>query len=70
MEAQDFLFWMERVGIKTGLDLEKTLGWSRVTAQKNLAAAKSGELVTLKVVDELAMSAIAQGLKKWSDYDR
>ncbi|WP_319498099.1 hypothetical protein [uncultured Cohaesibacter sp.] len=70
MNAQDFQRWLDVMKITKATQLVETIGWSRIHAQKIMAAVKSGESVTLKQVDELAMSALAQGLRKWSDYDR
>ena len=70
MDAQDFKRWLDQMQITKASELVEAIGWSRIHAQKIMSAVKSGEPVNLKKVDELAMSAIAQGLKKWSDYER
>ncbi|MCV6548298.1 MAG: hypothetical protein OIF56_13630 [Cohaesibacter sp.] len=70
MDAQVFQNWLDHMGLKKGTDLTRTLGWHRNHAQKIMKAVKAGEAVELKKVDELAMSALAQNLKPWSDYDR
>jgi hypothetical protein len=70
MQAQDFLAWMDAVGARFAADVVEKLGISRNTAQEWLALAKDGQDVPVKRVVALAMSAVAQGLKPWDEYDR
>lgn len=70
MKAQDFLDWMKLVGAKSAADLITTIGLSRNTAQVLVQKAKEGEDLTLKRTVLLAMSAVAQGLKPWDEYER
>ncbi|MCV6548542.1 MAG: hypothetical protein OIF56_14890 [Cohaesibacter sp.] len=70
MDAQVLQNWLDHMGLKKGTDLSKALGWNRNRAQEIIKAMKAGEAVELKKVDELAMSALAQNLKPWSEYDR
>jgi hypothetical protein len=70
MRARDFLAWMETVGARFAADVVEKIGVNRNTAQEWLALAKDGQDVPVKRSVALAMSAVAQGLKPWDEYDR
>ena len=70
MRNQDFKDWLQTTGIKSGAHLSNTLGVGRNQAQRAIAAAKLGEDVTVKKTFALGMTALAQGLKPWDDYNR
>ena len=70
MKAQAFTDWMQATGHKTAGSVGEALGLSRNIAQRIVADAKSGADLDLKKTVELAMSAVAQGLKPWGDYER
>lgn len=70
MKAQDFLNWMAATGTKTGKEVSERVGLHRTTAQDLVALAKSGEDLPIKRTVALAMTAVAQGLKPWDEYER
>jgi len=70
MEARDFLRWMQAVNARFAADISERLDINRNTAQQWLALAKEGKDVPVKRTIALAMSAVAQGLKAWDEYDR
>lgn len=70
MKAQTFLAWCKRMNIKKASELVALTDWSRNRCQLLMNDAEAGKSVQIKKSDDLAMSALAQGLKKWSDYDR
>lgn len=70
MKAQDFLAWMDAVGIKTATDVGRTLGLSREWSRRYVVAAKAGEEVDMKLSTRLAMTALANGLRPWDEYER
>lgn len=61
---------MRAAHIKSGADFAAALDLGRNQAQRTISAIKRGEDVTVKKTVALAMSALAQGLKPWDDYDR
>lgn len=70
MKAQDFLSWMDAVGARFGTDVMDILGLSRNTATQLVTAAKAGQDLDIKRTVALAMSATAQKLRPWDDYER
>lgn len=70
MKAQDFLLWIEKTGISRAGDFATSIGVGRNQAQAYYAAAREGQDVEIKRPVALAMSAIAQGLKPWDEYER
>ena len=70
MKSQVFLDWMGAVGARFAVDVAEILGLSRVTATNLVSAAKAGHDVEVKKTVALAMSATAQRLKPWDDYER
>lgn len=70
MKAQDFLSWMQVTGCKSAADIIRTLGVARNIAQVWVASAEAGEDVAIKRTVALAMTAVANGLRPWDDYER
>lgn len=70
MKSQDFLDWMDRCGIKYATDVAAKLGLARETARKMVEAARAGHDVPVKRTVALAMTAIANSLRPWDEYDR
>lgn len=70
MTAQEFLNWMETVGFHKAVQVSDALGISRNNAQEIVADVKAGRDIKVKRTVALAMSAIAQGLKPWDEYER
>lgn len=70
MTAQEFLSWMDQCGFKSARQVEEAVGWGRNAAARHVAAAKAGQDVDVPRYVALAMSAIAQGLKPWNEYQR
>lgn len=70
MKAQDFRSWMNAVGATYGTDVMEILGLSRNVATQLVTAAKAGQDVEVKRTVALAMSATAQRLKPWDEYER
>lgn len=62
--------WMDAVGARYGVEVMEILGLSRNTATQMVTAAKAGEDVEVKRTVALAMSAAAQKLKPWDEYER
>jgi hypothetical protein len=70
VKAQDFLSWMQVTGCKSAADIIRTLGVARNIAQGWVASAEAGEDVAIKRTVALAMTAVANGLRPWDDYER
>lgn len=70
MKSQHFLDWMDRCGIRYATDVGTELGLSRETARKMVEAAKAGQDVPMKRTVSLAMTALANSLKPWDQYER
>ncbi|MCE8536082.1 hypothetical protein KBY27_01285 [Ruegeria pomeroyi] len=70
MKAQDFLAWTKATGLTTARQAYEELGASRNLVQQWYADAEAGKDVTIKRHVALAMTAIAQGLKPWDEYER
>lgn len=70
MTARDFLDWMDHCGLRTARAVEAALGLGRNAAARYVAAAKAGEDIDLPRYTRLAMTAHAQGLKPWDEYER
>ncbi len=69
MEADIFRTWLDTTGTKTARKLTEQLGWSKQKAERIMQSVKANEPAKVNQVDELAMSAVAQGLRKWSNYE-
>ncbi len=65
MDSQDFLKWMDVVGISKASEIVQKIGVHRNTAQAMLASANKGDTVEVKETFALAMSAVAAGLPAW-----
>lgn len=70
MKAQDFQAWMERMGIRFGADVERLLGVGRNQAVAWVTTAGLGKDVPIKKSVALAMTALANDLKPWDEYER
>lgn len=70
MKAQDFRDWMDATGNQKAIEVADSLGLSRNVAQRIVADVKAGEDIEVKRTVQLAMSAVAQKLKPWGDYQR
>lgn len=70
MMAQEFLDWMAKCDLKTARSVEAALGLGRNAAARYVASARSGEDLDLPRYVRLAMSAHAQGLRPWDEYQR
>lgn len=70
MKSQDFLAWMETTGNTSGVAVAEALGMARETARVMVAEAKAGNDVHPKKTVQLAMTAIANNLRQWGEYDR
>jgi hypothetical protein len=70
VKAQDFLSWMQVTKCKTAADIVRTLDVGRNIAQGWVASAEAGEDVAIKRTVALAMTAIANGLRPWDEYER
>lgn len=70
MKAQHFLDWMERAGCNSAVAVGEALGLARETARKLVADAKAGRDVAVKRPVALAMTALANNLRPWDEYNR
>lgn len=70
MKAQDFLAWMDATGNTSALAVAGALGMARETARAMVSDAKAGNDVHPKRAVQLAMTALANNLRPWGDYDR
>lgn len=70
MKAQQFLDWMERADCKSAVAVGEALGLARETARKLVADAKAGKDVSVKRPVALAMTALANDLRPWNEYER
>ena len=70
MKAQDFLAWMDATGNANAVAVHKSLHIARETARVMVEAARDGRDVSVKPTVALAMTALAQGLKPWDEYER
>ncbi len=70
MKAKEFREWMQRTGCRSAVDVVRHLGIGRNQAQDMVAAAEGGADIDVKRTVALAMTAIANGLRPWDDYER
>lgn len=70
MTSQQFLAWMEHSGCNNAVAVGEALGLARETARKMVAEAKAGKDVPIKRSVALAMTALANGLRPWDEYQR
>jgi hypothetical protein len=70
MNSRQFLRWMEITGCKSARDVSDRLKISHRFAQDIVQAARAGTDPPVKPTVALAMSAVAQGLKPWDEYER
>ena len=61
---------MKHTGCRSAADVVRHLGVGRNHAQGMVAAAEAGADVEIKRTVALAMTAIANGLRPWDDYER
>lgn len=67
MQAQDFLDWMEAMGFRKATQVADALDMSRNLAQRWVKSAQAGDDLEIKRSVALAMSALEQNLKPWSE---
>jgi hypothetical protein len=70
MKAQAFRAFLEKQAIRTAAKFAELTGVNRNTSQEYFALADAEQDVPVKRTVALAMSAIAQGLKPWDEYER
>lgn len=70
MKAQQFQEWMHRTGCRSAADVVRLLDIGRNTAQAMVAEAEAGQDLQIKRTVALAMTAVANGLRPWDDYER
>ena len=70
MTAQRFDAWRETVGARFAADFVRLLGVHRSVAEPWLTLAKAGADAPVRHPEAFAMSAIAQGLKPWDEYEK
>lgn len=70
MNAKDFIAWMDATGNTNAADIVRTLGIGRNHAQEMVAAARAGQDISVKPTVALAMTAVANGLRPWDQYER
>lgn len=70
MKAQEFMEWMRLTGCRSAADVVRQLGIGRNQAQQMVAAAEAGADIDAKRTLALAMTAIANGLRPWDEYER
>src|SRR5579871_6180322 len=66
MQAQEFLTWAEKVGVRFASDLVDKLGINRNTAQRIWKEVKAGGEVEVGRPLALAMAAVAAGAPPWN----
>lgn len=70
MKAKRFLDWMSATGNTSAADLVRALDLGRNNAQDMVAKARAGEDIHIKRAVALAMTAVANGLRPWDEYER
>ena len=70
MKAQQFQEWMHRTGCRSAADVVRLLDIGRNTAQAMVAEAEAGQELQVKRTVALAMTAVANCLRPWDDYER
>lgn len=70
MQAQDFKRWMQQTGCRSAADVVRHLGIGRNQAQEMVSASEAGCELEIKRTVALAMTAIANGLRPWHEYER
>lgn len=70
MKAQDFMAWTEATGLTSARKVAHELDASRNLVQRWFVDAKAGKDVEIKKSIRFAMTAIAQGLRPWDEYER